>query len=411
MYWQLPKYFFIVCFCALIFSNSVFAAPTKSTWTAWFVDQINQHPDAVAARETMNAALSMAQSHERPLYNPQLETEIERVGSDDIYRIGISQTIDWWDKRGMRQQQADFARIAAQQDYQLVLQQKYVQALQTLVDWQAAQQQAQLAHEQETHLDTLFNLVKKRQQAGELGLVDAELAFLSFAQRLNATAQSIVQFKKAEARLHELLPNWSSERAQIPESIWTAINTTPLNLWIDNHPSVMAARAKWEMLQKAAELAQRETQADPTFGINAGKEGNEDALALTLSIPLNVRNDFSAQARSAGQEALSAQAHYHAIRRKTEIAIEVAQTVLHEYQRRVERWQILMQGRDQNSGDLLETQWRSGEMSTTEYLLALQQRADGLMAGIDLRTQYQLARIDWLLQTGQIITALMPLNR
>ncbi len=45
-------------------------------------------------------------------------------------------------------------------------------------------------------------------------------------------------------------------------------------------------------------------------------------------------------------------------------------------------------------------------MSTTEYLLALQQRADGLVAGIELETQFQLARIDWLFQTGQLATAL-----
>ena len=70
-----------------------------------------------------------------------------------------------------------------------------------------------------------------------------------------------------------------------------------------------------------------------------------------------------------------------------------------------------MKGRAESSGNLLEKQWRSGDMSMTEYLLALQQRTEGLNAGIELHTQFQLARIEWLLQTGQMETALMQVVR
>ena len=61
-----------------------------------------------------------------------------------------------------------------------------------------------------------------------------------------------------------------------------------------------------------------------------------------------------------------------------------------------------MNGRGKHSGDLLHKQWQSGDISTTEYLLALQQRAEGLNAGIELQSQYQLSQIDWLLQVGQV---------
>ena len=188
-------------------------------------------------------------------------------------------------------------------------------------------------------------------------------------------------------------------------------NSEQIHQWVIQHPTVLAARAEWEALQQFTELARRETKPDPTFGINAGKSGEENLVAITFSIPLNVRNNFSAEARAANQAALSAEAQFQAIRRKQQFAIEASQATLHEYQQRFKRWQTLMQGCVESSGNLLKQQWRNGGMNTTEYLLALQQRAEGLIAGIKLRTQFQLARIEWLFQTGQIKAALTPLTQ
>ena len=67
-----------------------------------------------------------------------------------------------------------------------------------------------------------------------------------------------------------------------------------------------------------------------------------------------------------------------------------------------------MAGRSERSQILLEKKWRSGDMSTTEYLLALQQLTEGLASGIELREQFQLAQIEWLFQTGKINAALQP---
>ena len=83
----------------------------------------------------------------------------------------------------------------------------------------------------------------------------------------------------------------------------------------------------------------------------------------------------------------------------------------HTYQKNYQRWQQLMDGRGKRSGDLLQKQWQSGDVSTTEYLLALQQRAEGLNAGIELQSQFQLSQIDWLLQVGQIKAATLQLSQ
>ncbi len=416
MFWYSYKRFILGGVCALCLPGIAHAAPPDLSWERWFQNQIKQHPDVIAAKEEMNAVFSKAEGRERPLYNPEFETEIEREGPDNNYRIGVNQTIDWWDKRSVRQQQASISRVAAQQIFDLRVQRKKASALQTLIEWQAANQNAELARRQEAQLGTLLDLVKERQQAGDLGQVDAELAFLSLSQTLNTAAQAQVRLKRIEAQLREQLADWSPQWSQIPETFWYTNNflsskSTQADALVDEHPAVKAARTEWGLLQQSAELSRRETKAEPTFGIHAGKTGDENAVALSFSIPLNTRNNFSAQARAVSQEALSAQAHYRAIRRKQRFAIEASEAALQEYQQRFERWQHLMQGRGERSGQLLEKQWHSGDISTSEYLLALQQRTEGLLAGIELSTQFKLARIDWLLHTGQINDALTHLTR
>jgi hypothetical protein len=128
-------------------------------------------------------------------------------------------------------------------------------------------------------------------------------------------------------------------------------------------------------------------------------------------MPLNIRNNFSAQARAANQQALAAEANFLSIMRKQRFSIQSSIDTLLTYQKNYQRWQQLMDGRGKRSGDLLQKQWQSGDVSTTEYLLALQQRAEGLKAGIDLQSQFQLSQIDWLLQVGQIKTVLQQLSQ
>lgn len=409
----LSKRFVFGYLCALYLPGIAMADSSDASWVRWLQNQVHHHPAVVAAKEKMNAAFSIAESNEQPLYNPELETEFEREGDANNYQVGISQTVDWGGKRGVGKQMAKANRRAAEYDFALKLQQQTTLSLQALVKWQAANHHAKLALKQENQLGTLLDLVKQRQRAGDLGQLDAELTVLGLSQTLNTTAQALAQLKQEGAHLRELLPDWSPESAQIPEGFWSINNKLPEDLsqitqWVDEHPEVMVARAEWDGLQKKAKLVSQETKADPTLGIAGGKSDNQNVLALTFSIPLNVRNNFNAEEKAAQLEALAAEAQYQSIRRKKQYAIQAAYDVLQEYLQRAKRWQELMAGRSERSQILLEKKWRSGDMSTTEYLLALQQLTEGLASGIELREQFQLAQIEWLFQTGKINAALQP---
>ena len=383
----------------------------QTTSTSWLSMQINKHPDIIAAKEEMNAVFSNAEGNKQPLYNPELETGYEREGDANNYSIGVSQTIDWWDKRETKEQQANFSLTQASKHFDFLVQEKTAQALQALVTWQAAKKQAVIAQEQEKQLETLLDIVKDRQKAGDLGQVDAELTFLSLSQMLNVTAKVQVQLKQAEAQTKELLRDWTPDKEVIPAQGLTITNYQLSPQWLEQHPLVLAAKAQWQITKSEAQLALLETKADPTIGINAGKNQRENVLGVTFSMPLNIRNNFSAQARAANQQALAAEANFRSIMRKQRFAIQSSADTLLTYQINYQRWQQLMDGRGKRSGDLLQKQWQSGDVSTTEYLLALQQRAEGLKAGIDLQSQFQLSQIDWLLQVGQIKTVLQQLSQ
>jgi len=410
------KYFLLFGLCAVYVPATLVAASqdvkyADTSWGFWFRSQVSQHPDVIEAKEKMYAALSMADSLDQPLYNPELDTEYEREGSFNNYRLGMTQTLDWWGKRDTQKQQAVYGRTLARRAYDLAVQQKSAEALQALVNWSSARQESILALRQEQQLGALLDVVEDRQRSGDMGQVDAELAFLGLSQKLNDAAQAQARFKQAEARLQELLPDWSPSWANIPEDLWRIGEKKAVDQWVDEHPSVMAAKAQWDVMKKTAELTRLKSKAEPTVGLNGGKSAGDTIVGVTLSIPLNVRNNFSAETRAARKQALAAEANYRSVWRKQQAAIRASTAALSEYQKRYQRWQKLMRGRSERSENLLDKQWCSGDLSTTEYLLALQQRTEGLVAGIELNTQYQLARIEWLLQSGQMETALMQVKR
>ena len=65
MRWCVFKRVIAGCICTLYLPGAVFAAPSDSSWERWFVSQIKQHPDAIAAEETMNSVMSMSENNKQ----------------------------------------------------------------------------------------------------------------------------------------------------------------------------------------------------------------------------------------------------------------------------------------------------------------------------------------------------------
>ena len=189
--------------CLLI--NTAMAEQASADTTLnmqWLLQQVRKHPDLIAARERRIGQMFLADGLQKPIYNPNLDTEYEKEGSDRNYSVGISQTFDRNNKRQSRSLKADSLRISAKQQYELALQEKVSQALRTYNEWQAISKAAQLAIEQEAQLAHLLEIIKNRQSYGDLGQLDAELAYLSLSQGYGRSA-NIIAKKRIVAKAND----------------------------------------------------------------------------------------------------------------------------------------------------------------------------------------------------------------
>jgi outer membrane protein TolC len=396
--------------CSASLSVSCFAYAKTTLSSVWLDQQINKHPDIVSARELMNAEFSKAQGSKLPLYNPELSTGYEREGDGNNFNIGISQTIDLWDKQAVNAAIGDTILTAASNKFTYAVAQKKSQALKALINWQLAMEKSLLAFEQEQQLEILLNIVTQRQQAGDLGQVDAELTFLNLSQLLNKTAQIQAQLTQAQADVNELLPDWLPDTQVYPELGLGVTNLQVVEQWLMQHPQVLAAQALWQVQKNSAQYAMLETKADLTIGVNAGKNDDDNVVGITFSMPLNIRNDYQANANAKNQQAIAAEANYRSVIRKQKYLIQASTASLISNKKYLGRWQALMEGRGKHSAQLLQRQWQIGDLNTSDYLLALQQRAEGLYAGIELEARFKLSEVQWLLNVGQLNVATKLLN-
>ena len=400
---------------ALAGSSIANASANEISWQVQFKQQVLQHPSIVAVKEKMNAAESIFGGSNKPIYNPEISTDVEREGDSNNYRIGITQAFDWQDKVAERRTLAAFKLQAAKISYQLAVQTKIAETLSALVSWQAASQQAVLAREQEAQLDTMLAWVDERQKSGDVGQIDAELAVLGLTQRLIVTASAEATLKKIKAIVDAALPGLANNQRLIPETFWMRVINMSVNVdsmselrWLEGHPAVLIEKSEWKISKSLAIQVKQDAKADPTIGFSAGQTGDDNVLGLSFSLPLNIRNNYSAELKAARQETLSMEAKYYAARRQQQRLMESSLSVLLVYQSRIHRWRQLMSGRGERGGELINQQWRSGDLSTPEYLLVMQQLSESLSAGVELEKQFKLARIDWLLQTGLFSVALTP---
>ena len=376
-------------------------------WNQWLYQQVLKHPDIVAEREKMHSAFYDAGALEKPLYNPELETEVEREGDDRNITLGVSQTVDWWGKQEARRQQAGFTRDAAEITYRTLIQEKMAEALTALSNEAIANKRQAIAREQEAQLDAFLKLVEQRQKSGDLGEIDAELTYVSMSQRLQESAEADAQRAQATAAMKSALLGGASAMA-IPDEFWSQARDDDHQRLAEQHPKVQQARAEWKSLEAQAAVVKRDTKADPSIGINGGKAGDDNTIGLTLSIPLYIRNNYRAEAQSARQQALAAESQYLSLRQKQVALLDASRATLNAYEARYARWHTLMHTRIANSAALLDRQWRAGDLSTPEYLLVLKERSESLQAGLTLEAEWHNAVIDWLVQSGQLINSVQP---
>jgi len=169
-------------------------------------------------------------------------------------------------------------------------------------------------------------------------------------------------------------------------------------------PQVQKTRAIVAANKNIIALRQAESSADPSIAIRGGKEDKESLVGVTLTIPINIRNNFTAEIKAAQQDYLQseqlAQQAWKNLRRDI-----ISQTRHYELTRNAwQQWRLSGQASIQRQLNLLKRLWRTGDLSTTDYLVQIKQNLDTQSAGIELHTTLWASWLMWLDSTAQIET-------
>jgi cobalt-zinc-cadmium efflux system outer membrane protein len=125
-------------------------------------------------------------------------------------------------------------------------------------------------------------------------------------------------------------------------------------------------------------------------------------VALSISIPLQVRNDFRSNVDAAQAEALEAEQEAHQVYRNLQARLNSARS---RFKLVADAWGLwVTQGRIslQQHIELLETLWQAGEISTADYLLQVKQTLGTQIASIELHGNLWNAWIEWLSASGTL---------
>lgn len=396
--------------CLLIAMDAAAAsARAKPTDAAQARDQIAQivdralrsNPEMTASEAAIQAAEERLSGAGLPLNNPELEAGAERTDIN-TYRLGISQTIDWYGKRNALEQVARQQLVQARLEYAALALEKSRELLDAIGRISTLQETLRLSVERASLLTRFSKLAVRRHAAGDLPRADLQLARLSVAEAQMQVARVRAELIQARSDFERLSGFSPSEMPPLPPVAESSSPPDESTVRPEQHPQVRAALAAARVARQQIASVDRGRKADPTVGLAGGREGGEKLIGLSLSLPLQVRNDFESDVRAARAEALRAER----LARQAHLELKARLSSARERHRIISAawraWTETGQASLRKRLKLLETLWKAGEISSSDYLLQLQQTLDTRITGNELRGDLWRAWVEKIAASGTL---------
>lgn len=362
---------------------------------AFVADALREHPEMQAARAELERIRAEADAADQPLYNPQLGLEYEETDITEK-TLGIEQTFDWTGKREARANAAAAALVAAEARYRAAREAFVAELLTALANFEIAEQQAALAERSAKLMQRFSDIAEQRQRAGDLSQVDYDLAVLARLEADMQLARTRSRLAEAEQDLRVLTLGSAGAWPQLPRALPTLDVGAELDQLLANVPAIVAAHADAQSAAAIVALRKRQTRPDPTFGLRGGKEGEENLIGFSVSIPLFVRNSYGAELAAARAGERAAMQNAAAIEREVRAQIIAAGRRYENVRDAWQGWSAQGETSLNRQMDVLERLWRAGELGTTDYLVQLKQALDTNAGALDLRNELWTAWFDWL---------------
>ncbi len=377
------------------------AARTVDSPLRGFIQQVwAESPAMQGAQAAVKASLARAEGAGRARYNPALALDAERTAANTT-SIGISQTLDWSDKREAQTQIADQEVQAANAELAEAYQSIAVETLAALAQYFTAQEMQGLAQRRSQLMKDFVTTVKQRQAAGDMDALAGTLAQVTYSEALMQQAASESELAEAEAALQAVTGFGLTRWPQLPRELAPPPKQVDSSL-LQSLPTLAVLRSRMEAAKARIRLAEREGRADPTIGIRAGRDGSDSLLGLSLEIPLFVRNNFKAEVLAASHEAVGEELRYRDAYRRAKARLDGS---LGRFQNTARAWGAWSLTGQQALGEqmaLLEQLWQAGELTVTDYLIQAKQNIDTQAAATALMGEVWQAAIGWLDASAQV---------
>lgn len=388
----------------LVFAPVTVAEPptvADPALSAWIGEVLSQNPELQAAQAAVEAAGGRLRAADQPLFNPELEFDYENSDVDTTTG-GLSQTIDWTNKRGARTAVADSVQVAAKADLRSKRQRLATDLLRALANWHTADAVIRVSEKQATLMTRFARIADQRRKAGDLDQVELDLAHLAAAnaafEQANASEHLIRARQAVTALTGTAGPSWPQFVQLLPDIDPQQVDEDRL---LADLPSQQAALARVAAARRSVKLSIREKRPDPTIGFRAGKEDSETLTGITLSVPLFVRNTFRAEVEVANAELIQAERDATNLRQQARANLIAAAHVYRNASLAWKAWEASGAPRLSQRTDLLDRLWQAGELNTTEYLVQLKQALDTEVGATEQRGRMWRAWADWLAASGK----------
>ena len=376
---------------------------SQSALTAFLRAVVDANPQVNAALAALDASAALEGAAGRPLYNPELELEVEDADSE-TRAIGISQTLDWGGKRRARTAVAESETRSIEADFLAVRWQVASDLLSALASYQTESDRSALATVRAGTMQDFAELADQRFDAGDISQIELDLAVLAFTD-------ARIKQATASANVAEAKQSVMSLAVGSPPAEWPTIQTELSALAVDpseasdlvmSLPHVRAAQLRVAAAAARVDLRERERRLDPTLTLRGGTEDDETLVGLNVTIPLPIRNRYTYEVTAASAERRQAQQDASNISRQAYARFQGAQERYQLSRTAWDDWQRTGGVSLQRQTDLLWRLWEAGELSTTEFLVQLQQTLDTRESALELRAALWRAWFEWLTASGQI---------
>ena len=379
--------------------SSAVADPALS---GWINKVLSESPELQAAQAAVDAASGRSRAAGQPLFNPELEFEYEN--SDSTTKAGgVSQTIDWADKRGARAAVADAKQVVVNNELRFQHQRLATELLRALANWHTADAVVGASEKQTTLMTRFARIAEQRRKAGDLNQVELDLAHLANAdaafQQANANGTLIRARQAVTALTGSAGSDWPQYTRQLPSVDLQQIDMERL---LAELPSQQAALARVAAGRASVQLSAREKRPDPTIGFRVGKEDSDTLTGISVSVPLFVRNTFSAEVEVANAGLIQAEREAANLRQRAHAELIATAQIYRNARLAWNNWEASGAPRLSQRTDLLDRLWTAGELNTTDYLVQLKQTLDTEVSAIEQRGRMWEAWADWLAASGQV---------